>query len=262
MKKLLLILLTILSTTLLTACEEKHELLLATTTSVDGTGLMSALIEEFNKEYPNYDVSYVAVGTGSALELGQNKDVDLLLVHAKDLEIEFVNNGYGTERYPLMYNYFYIVGPTTINIPNTILLGMTTIKDNNYTFVSRGDNSGTHIKELSIWENLNIDTDFSNYIEAGQSMTNTLIMANELQGFTLTDNASFIAMSNQIDLEVKIEADDFLYNEYGLIKITDLINEDEADLFIEFLLLDSTQQFIKNYRIEGSNQNLFYIFEE
>jgi tungstate transport system substrate-binding protein len=241
---------------------ETTKLILASTTSTQDSGLFDVLIPAFEEAYPQYKVEVIAVGTGEALELGMNKDADVLLVHAKAKEEQFVADGYGTERHDVMYNDFIIVGPAS---DPAGIKGMTVAADAflkieaaGATFISRGDNSGTHTKEMSIWKAAGETTPTAGwYQSAGQGMGDVLTMASEQGAYTLADRATFLSMEDQLDLEILVEGDTALYNQYGVIPVTDATNFQGAEDFMNWILSDEGQEVINTYGVEEYGQALF-----
>lgn len=256
MKKFIILILVAFIFTL-SSCNKK-ELLIVTTTSLENSGLLDYIIPRFEEEYGIF-VKVVAVGTGAALELGEMGQADILLVHAYDLEVEFVNNGYGEKRNNIMYNDFIFVGPNdleTTTLEDTLLVIV-----NDYSFYSRGDNSGTHIRELSIWEEYGYDVSTFGewYKETGQSMGSTLIMTSLSGYYTLTDRSTYLAMLENIDLVIAYENREELRNQYGIIKVNpDLYNRNPeyAELFYNWIISEDTQQLISTYILYG--EQLFY----
>ncbi|HSH34867.1 substrate-binding domain-containing protein [Schnuerera sp.] len=272
MKKFLVLTLSaILILTMLVGCgqsgeEESKRIILSTTTSTQDSGLLDYILPEF-EEKTGIEVDVIAVGTGKALQMGKDGEADILLVHAKASEEEFVAEGHGLERRDVMYNDFVLVGPgedplkLKENTPNNILEGLKTIAENEFTFVSRGDDSGTHKKELSIWKEANIEPEGEWYLEAGAGMGDVLKMADEKQGYTITDRATYLNMMDTLELEVIIEGDANLFNQYGIIPVnpekSDKINAEGAKEFMEWLLSDETQELIGEYGVEEFGMPLF-----
>ncbi len=251
--------------------EESNEtsgerIILATTTSTQDSGLLDYLLPVFEEKY-GITVDVVAVGTGKALEMGRNGEADILLVHAKASEEEFVAEGHGLERRDVMYNDFVLVGPAEDslalkeNYPNNILGALAAISENQATFVSRGDDSGTHKKELSIWEEAGIEPAGDWYLEAGAGMGDVLKMADEMQGYTLTDRATYLNMRDVLELEIVVEGDENLFNQYGIIPVNpeknDQINAEGAQKLFEWFLSDEAQNLIGEYGVEEFDQPLF-----
>ena len=185
------------------------ELLMATTTSTDNTGLLDYL-EPYFEEATGYDISWTAVGTGAAIQMGVDGEVDVILVHSKASEEQFVADGNGVERFQVMYNDYVIVGPTggAVAYTNDIDAALTQIKDEGLTFVSRGDDSGTHKAELKLWKALDVDvaTLGDAYVSAGAGMGDTLVMADEMDAYCLTDRGTWLAKKSNY-LNMKIDGD-------------------------------------------------------
>lgn len=224
----------------------------------------------FEEKHP-YKVKTVAVGTGQALEMGVNGEADVLLTHAPASEKELVDNGDVQNYKRVMYNDFIIVGPT--NDPAGIKglpvsEAFQKLFDSSAAFVSRGDDSGTHKKELGIWESLSITpTDNASYVETGQGMGASLQVAAEKQGYILTDRATYLAQkANYPDMEVIVEGDDALLNIYHVMEVNpeknDQINNDGAKAFVEFMINEEIQNVIEEFGKEEYGQSLFYKYTE
>ncbi len=244
-----------------TANEDR--LRLAITTTTENSGLMSRLNPIFEKKYGvNLDV--VVVGSGQAFRLGSNGDVDVLLVHAPEAEKEFIDTGHGIHRTAVMHNEFILLGPIDdpLQIKNvtSITEAFTQIKEHEASFVSRGDESGTHKKEQVLWQSAGIHEYGSGYRSSGQGMGATLLLANELNAYTLSDRGTFLAMQNKLDMEVLYEGEAILHNPYHVIAINPEkhahINIDLAKKYIEFLTSKETQRLIAEYQI--NQQQLFH----
>lgn len=257
------IILTLALIVMMAGCQqEPRELILSTTTSTENSGLLDAIIPDF-EEQTGIDVKVVAVGTGAALQMGRDGEADVLLVHAKPDELIFVEEGHGTVRYDVMYNDFVIVGPA--EDPAGIAgnsLDEAFGKLSEAVFVSRGDNSGTNKKELLIWESLALTPGGEGYVSSGQGMGDTLAMASEMKAYTLTDRATYLSMMDDLELEILNEGDERLFNQYGVIPVNpeknDLINADEAEAFVEWLLSEETQAMIGTFGVDTFGQSLFY----
>lgn len=246
------------------------ELRISTTTSVDNTGLLQLLIDKFS-ENTGINVSVIAKGSGTAVDLGRKGDVDAILVHAPSLEQTLIDEGYGVNRTTLWYNYFIIVGPA--NDPAGIAHAVNAtdafqrIYDTKSTFYSRGDNSGTHVKELGIWNTVPDAAVDTWYIETGTGMSATLTTANENLGYVLTDIGTYAKMrgNDQIkDLEILFEKDDLLYNPYSYMvinpeKYADLHTEN-AYKFLDFLKSDEAKDIVR--KLVVGNVQLFNIVGE
>lgn len=240
---------------------EATQLIIASTTSTQDSGLFEVLLPAFEDAYPEYAVEVVAVGTGEALEMGKNKDADVLLVHAKTDEEKFVADGYGTERRDVMYNDFVLVGPEAdpagVKAAADMSAAMKGIVDKKSIFVSRGDDSGTHKKELKLWTAAGIKPEGDWYLVSGQGMGDTLKIASEKQGYTLADRATYLAMKDALDIMVVREGDAGLLNQYGVIPVVDAQNLDGANVFMEWITSAEGQQVIKDYGVEKYGQALF-----
>lgn len=244
---------------------EDGVLLMATTTSTEDTGLLDYLQPLF-KEDTGIDLQWTAVGTGAALQMGMDGEVDVVLVHAKASEEEFVAGGYGVERFQVMYNDFVIVGPTDgpVAVNGDIAAVFKQIKEEELTFVSRGDDSGTHKKELGIWTKLEIEDYESNpnYLSAGAGMGDTLNMASEKSGYCLTDRGTWLAKrADYPDMSIICEGDANLLNQYGVIAVSPEmypdVNNEAANAFIEWIRSEKVQALIAEYGVDQYGEALF-----
>ncbi len=237
-------------------------IILATTTSTEQTGLLDALIPDFT-EKTGIEVKVVAVGTGQALEMGQNGEADVLLVHAKSSEEAFVEEGYGIKRYDVMYNDFVLVGtePLPEAYQKDIVGALDYIAAQQYPFVSRGDDSGTHKKELAIWGKALIEPNGSWYVSAGKGMGEVLQMADEMRAYTLSDRGTYLSMQGNLELKVVVENAPDLLNQYGIIVVNPdknpNVHQDEAQQFLEWMLSKETQEKIGAFGVETYGQPLF-----
>ncbi|MFO7848866.1 MAG: substrate-binding domain-containing protein, partial [Spirochaetia bacterium] len=230
---------------------------LATTTSTENSGLLDYLLPEFTAD-TKYKVDVISVGTGAALEMGKNGDVDVVLVHAKEQEEAFVEEGYGLSRKDVMYNDFVLLGPegdpADITSADSAPEALSRISEAEAEFISRGDNSGTHIKELSVWDSAGITPSGSWYKEAGQGMGAVITMAEDQLGYTLSDRGTFISMRDNIELEVLYEGDSSLFNPYGIIAVNperhEHINYDGAEALADWMVDDNTQELIADFRMD------------
>ncbi len=235
---------------------------LATTTSTYHSGLLDYLLAEFQKD-TQYEVVVHPTGTGKALKMGQNGDVDLIITHAPKAEADFIEKGFGILPRPLMYNDFILLGPkkdpahvqTAANVSEALVK----IAEHNAIFISRGDDSGTNKKENLLWQASSTNTDFSNYKSIGQGMGPALTMANELQGYTLSDRGTWLAYQNKLDLAVLYAKDSELTNPYQVILINPkrypTINLTGAKKLSDWLVSTKGQDLINQFRING--QRLF-----
>ena len=246
------------------------EVVLASTTSTQDSGLFDVLIPAFEKALPRYKVKVIAVGTGEALKLGETKDADLLLVHAKADEEKFVANGFGVERQDVMYNDFLLVGPVSdpagIKGSADTTAAMIAIKKagdaGKATFVSRGDDSGTNKKELKMWGAAKITTPTPDadswYLSTGQGMGETLKVANEKAAYTLVDRATFLSSRKaNPDLVVLYEKDKGLLNQYGVIVVTDAKNQSAGQAFADWILSAEGQKVVGEFGVTEFGQQLF-----
>ena len=242
---------------------ETDTLRLAITTTTENSGLMSVLNPAFESEY-NVKVNTVTVGSGQALRLGKQGDVDVLLTHAPEDEKQFVRSGYGLKRYPVMHNEFILVGPVGnpagINDASSIFDAFNRIGVAGSAFVSRDDDSGTHKKELSIWKENGLTPKDDWYVRAGMGMGSVLLLANEQSAYTLTDRGTYLAFKEKIDLYIYYQGGPVLYNPYHVIAVNPKrhpdINNELAEKYITFITGDKGQNLIKGYQLYG--EQLFY----
>lgn len=248
-----------------TAAGVKKELILATTTSTQDSGLLDYILPVFEAD-TGIKVKVVAVGTGQAIKMGEDGEADVLLVHAKASEEEFIKAGHGVERFDVMYNDFILIGPkddTSVKDASEqkILTALQYINDKKLKFVSRGDDSGTHKSELKLWKKLSIEPAGDWYISAGKGMGAVIQMANEMKAYTYTDRATYLSMKDKIDLDIIVEGDKDLFNQYGVIAvnpdINDKINKEGAQAFVDWILSDKVQKLIGEYGIDKYGQALF-----
>jgi tungstate transport system substrate-binding protein len=236
-------------------------LVLASTTSTEDSGLFDVLIPAFERAHPGLSVRVIAVGTGQALELGRRRDADVLLVHAPASESAFVSAGLGTHRCAVMYNDFVLVGP--IADPARIrglrdpLEALRRIEAAQSPFISRGDDSGTHRKELALWEEAHIVPQGAWYLAAGQGMGEVLAIASEKAAYTLTDRATYLNVRDHTALEVHVEGDRRLINQYGVIPVTGARNPAGAEAFAQWITSPAGQGVIAAYGVEKFGRPLF-----
>jgi len=202
--------------------QAEERLKMSTTTSTDNSGLLEILIPPFEKMF-DVRVDIIAVGTGKALKLGENGDVDIVFVHARGAEDKFVKDGFGVNRRDVMYNDFVIVGPESdpagIKGLKDAAEALKKIAAAGASFVSRGDDSGTHKKEKKIWKKSGVSPTGAWYQEVGQGMGAVLKIADEKKAYTIADRGTFLAFSEKISLPVLCEGDPALYNPYGIIAV-------------------------------------------
>ncbi len=236
---------------------------LASTTSTDNSGLFQVLLPTFTAK-SGIKVDVIAVGTGTAIELGRKGDVDIILVHARTLEDQFIAEGFGVNRRDVMYNDFVILGPESdpagVKGMSSAAEALKQIAQEQVPFISRGDNSGTHVKELSLWELNHTEPQGDWYREAGQGMGAVITMTDSLSGYTLSDRATYVAMRDKIDLGIIVEGDEILFNPYGVIPVNPSVHPGvkyhEAMQLVAFLTSLEGQQVIKDFAIDGLS--LFY----
>lgn len=237
---------------------------LATTTSTYNSGLLDYLLPEFTAD-TGIEVEVISVGTGKALELGRNGDVDVVLVHARPSEDEYMDGGYGTVRKDVMYNDFVIIGPADdpAGISGlSVVKAMKMIADSESLFVSRGDDSGTHKKEKILWNEAGVTPEGKWYLEAGQGMGAVLVMAYEQGGYTMTDRGTYIAYiaDGKTDQPILVEGDPILFNPYGIMDVNpelhSHVNHDEAMALIDWITSEKGQTLIGDFTLE--DQVLFY----
>lgn len=237
---------------------EKKEIILATTTSTQDSGLLDALLPVFEQQ-SGITVKVIAVGTGQAIKLGEEGNADVLLVHSRKAEDEFVEKGFGINAFDVMYNQFYIVGPAEdpagIKGVQSAKEAMAKIAEKQSPFVSRGDDSGTDKKEKSIWKEAAITPEGSWYVSSGQGMGETLQMADEMRAYTLTDEATFL--SRKLNLEVLVQGDKSLLNPYGIIQVKSSAKPEEGMQLIRFFTEEQGQKLIGEFGKETYGKGLF-----
>ncbi|MZQ74637.1 MAG: extracellular solute-binding protein [Peptoclostridium sp.] len=248
------------------AQEAKQSIILATTTSTSDSGLLDYLLPEFTKD-TGIEAKVVAVGTGQALQMGKDGEADVLLVHSKAAEEEFVAAGDGLERKDVMYNDFILVGPESDplklkqELPNDIVGALKKISEQKFKFISRGDDSGTHKKELALWTEAGITPEGDYYVSAGRGMGDVLKMADEMQAYTLTDRGTYLSVKADLGLGIAVENDKNLFNQYGVIPVNpdknENINAEGAKAFEEWILSEKAQKLIGEYGKEKYGAPLF-----
>lgn len=250
--------------------QEGEELVIATTTSTYDSGLLEEIISDF-EEVHDARVKINALGTGQAMELGRRGDADVLLVHAPEMEQEFVDEGYGIERKEVMYNEFVVVGPEddpagiggSEDVEEVFQSIYENKDDDLVEFYSRGDDSGTHMKEKDLWEESGYDyndidsEDQSDWYKSlGQGMGDTLRACNDKEGYALTDESTFISLNEEIsELEVLFRGDEKLFNQYGVIpvdgEIHPSVNQELGEKFAEWITSERVQDMIDDYALNG-----------
>ena len=236
---------------------------MSTTTSTDNSGLLAVLLPPFEKAN-DCTVDVIAVGTGKALKLGENGDVDVVFVHARAAEDKFVADGFGVGRKAVMHNDFVVVGPKEdpagLTPAQSAAEAFRRLGEGTAPFISRGDDSGTHKKERAMWKEAGIEPSGSWYSEAGQGMGAVLRIADEKHAYTLADRGTFIAYSDKIDLVVLYEGDPLLYNPYGIIAVNPAKHPhaeyDMATRFIAYVTSPEGQKIIAGFKLKG--RQLFF----
>jgi len=236
---------------------------MSTTTSTENSGLLNILNPIFEKSH-NIRLDVIAVGTGKALRLGENGDVDIVFVHAPAAELKFVAQGRGIDRKAVMHNDFILVGPQNnpakINKSQAIKEALEQLAKTQSAFISRGDDSGTHKKELLLWQLTGLTPQGAWYFSVGQGMGAALKMADEKQAYTLTDRGTYIALKNKLELAIINEGDTALFNPYHIMAVNPEKHKharyDLAKKYIAFITSPQGQNLIGNYKMKG--EQLFY----
>lgn len=244
---------------------EKKEFILATTTSTQDSGLLDVLVPMFEKQ-SGYMVKTIAVGTGKALEMGENGEADVLLVHAPESEQPLVDNGVATNYQLVMHNDFIIVGPKEdpagIKGSATSVDALKKVSEANAIFVSRGDDSGTHKKELGLWEKAGVEPSGQWYQETGQGMGATLKVASEKGGYSITDRATYLALKDELALDIVLEGEESLLNIYHVMQVNpekfENINGEAGKAFVDFMVAPETQKVIGEFGVEEYGEPLFF----
>jgi tungstate transport system substrate-binding protein len=263
LKSLLILILALMITNASISADEK-EIICASTTSTDNSGLFNYILPIFEKK-TGIKVKIVARGTGAAIEMGKRGDADMVLVHAKEQELKAVEEGYFVDRHDLMYNDFVIIGPANdpakIKGIKSAADAFRKIAESAQSFVSRGDNSGTHTKELAIWKKTGIDPKGQKwYLEAGQGMEKSQRIADEKQAYTLTDRGTWLATKDKDKLEMAIvlEGDPVLFNQYGVMAVNPEkhkhVKYNMSTEFINWLISKEGQEAIGSFKDKNGNQ--------
>ena len=240
-----------------------QSLRLATTTSTENSGLLRYLLPVFEK-HSGMSVHVIAVGTGKALRIARAGDVDVVMVHARPAEQRFVTDGHGVDRREFMYNDFVIVGPGTdpagVGKTDSVAKALHNIASSGSRFVSRGDDSGTHKKELTLWQMTGRKPTGDWYLESGMGMGKVLQMASELDAYTMTDRGTWLAYRGHLELALLLQGDPPLFNPYGIIAVNPArhpdVNYVGATVLIKWLASPEGQKMIARYRVDG--QSLFH----
>jgi tungstate transport system substrate-binding protein len=243
------------------ASAQEKSIVVASTTSTEDSGLFGYILPQF-KQKSGIDVKVVALGTGQALDMARRGDADVALVHAREEEEKFVAEGFGVKRYSVMYNDFVIIGPK--NDPASVVgarqatFALRAIKAKSAPFISRGDNSGTHIAEINLWHAAGIDIAKEAgpwYRSIGQGMGAALNIAAASEAYLLSDRGTWISFKNKAELVIAVEGDRLLFNQYSVILVNPAkhphVKKEFGQQFIDWLLSQEGQQAIANYKIEG-----------
>jgi len=248
-------------------CAQDKSIVVSSTTSTQDSGLFGHILPLF-KEKTGIDVKVIAQGTGQALDTGRRGDSDVVFVHAKSAEEKFLAEGEGVKRYPVMYNDFVLVGPKSdpagIKGMKDIAKALQTIKDKQADFISRGDRSGTHSAELALWnKDAGIDIEKEKgpwYKSIGQGMGAALNTAGASNGYVLSDRGTWLSFKNKGDLQILVEGDKRLFNQYGVMLVNPAkhpnVKKELGQAFIDWLISPEGQKAIANYKING--EQLFY----
>jgi tungstate transport system substrate-binding protein len=248
------------------AAPKQKNIILATTTSTQDTGLLDVLIPIFEKE-TGYFVKTIAVGSGQAMKMGEKGEADVLLVHSPDAEKKFIADGFGVNRQLVMHNDFVIVGPAAdsakIKGTKSSAEALKLIAGANTLFVSRGDNSGTHAKEKTLWKKADVNPVGQKwYQETGSGMGLTLNVAAEKKGYTLTDRGTYLSLKKSLGLDILVEGDSALLNIYHVIEVNvekwPKVNVEGAKAFADFMVSKKTQDIIKTFGIDKFGSPLFF----
>ncbi len=248
------------------ALAQDQSIVVASTTSTQDSGLFDYILPVFEEE-TGIDVKIVAQGTGQALDTGRRGDADVVFVHAKAQEEQFVEEGFATERFDVMYNDFVLIGPKSdpagISGTDDIAAALTAIKSDEAPFVSRGDKSGTHSAELRLWKEAGVDIETAKgpwYKEIGQGMGAALNTAAAMDAYVLSDRGTWLSFQNRGDLDIVVEGDKRLFNQYGVMLVNPekhpSVKAEAGQLFIDWLISPEGQKLIGEYKIDG--QQLFF----
>ncbi|WP_258052482.1 substrate-binding domain-containing protein [Mesorhizobium sp. INR15] len=249
-----------------TAVAQDKSIMVASTTSTQDSGLFDYLLPLFKRK-TGIEVKVIAQGTGQALDTARRGDADVVFVHAKAQELKFLEEGFGVKRYDVMYNDFVLVGPkgdpAGVKGSKDITAAFDAIRAKQAPFVSRGDNSGTHIAELKLWKEAGIDIDTAKgewYRDIGQGMGAALNTAGAMNAYVLSDRGTWLSFKNHDDLEIVVEGDKRLFNQYGVMLVNPkkfaTVKADLGQTFIDYLVSEDGQKAIAGYKIDG--QQLFF----
>ncbi|MFZ0110944.1 MAG: extracellular solute-binding protein [Pseudolabrys sp.] len=256
---------TVLASATVATAQDKS-IVVSSTTSTQDSGLFGHILPLFEAK-TGIDVKVVSQGTGQALDTGRRGDADVVFVHAKSAEEKFLAEGEGVKRYPVMYNDFVLIGPkgdpVGIKGMNDVAKALQVIKDKQADFISRGDRSGTHIAEINLWNGSGIDIDKEKgpwYKSVGQGMGAALNTANASNAYVLSDRGTWLSFKNKGDLQILVEGDKHLFNQYGVMLVNPAkhpnVKKDLGQQFIDWLVSPEGQKAIADYKING--EQLFY----
>lgn len=243
---------------------ERTDLILATTTSTQDSGLLDEWLPMFEKDNP-YSVKVIAVGSGEAMKMGREGECDVMLVHSPAAEEEMVAEGYAVDRNAVMHNNFIVVGPASdpagIKNATTAVEAFTMIANAQQPFISRADDSGTHVRELKVWKEAGITPQGTWYAETGKGMADTLRVASEQQAYALSDDGTYLALQDDLELEVLFEGDPVLYNNYHVMNVNPEkypdVNYEGAQAFNDFCISREAQEFLLTFGVKEFGRPLF-----
>lgn len=243
----------------------RTDLILATTTSTQDSGLLDQWVPMFEAENP-YNTKVIAVGSGQAMDMGRNGECDVMLVHSPADEQKLVADGFAINRQAVMHNDFIIVGPPSdpagIKGTSSAVDAFKAIANTQNKFISRGDNSGTNAKEITVWKSANITPSGTWYVQSGKGMGDTLRIAAEEKAYTLSDRGTYLSMKDQLDLAILSQGDLALFNNYHVMMVNPDkypdINLAGAQAFEDFVLSPEAQEFLNTYGVDQYGQQLFY----
>jgi len=244
------------------ASAQDKSIVVASTTSTQDSGLYGFILPLF-KQKTGIDVKVVAKGTGQALDFARRGDADVVLVHAREAEEKFIAQGFGVKRYPVMYNDFIIVGPKDdpagIKGARNVAFALQSIKAKGAPFISRGDNSGTHIAEINLWKSIGVDIKKEAgpwYKSIGQGMGAALNVAAASGAYVLSDRGTWLSFKNKADLVIAVQGDKLLFNQYGVILVNPAkhphVKKEFGQQFIDWLISDEGQKAIADYKVNGA----------
>jgi tungstate transport system substrate-binding protein len=238
-----------------------REIVLASTTSTEDSGLFEYLLPAFGRAHPEYRIRVIAVGSGEALRLAARGDADVVLAHSPRAEEEFMTAGHGESRTPVMQNDFVLVGPAENGSGacdfSSAASALAGIAESGATFISRGDDSGTHARERELWAAADVEPGGERYLEAGQGMGAVLMMASEKRAYTLSDRGTYLSLRDRLQLEVLVEGDPRLLNQYSVIVVHGASNAPGARTFADWITSAAAQELIGRYGVQQFGMRLF-----